>query len=224
MKKYAILILFVTLTAQISLAQSNGNWIIYFGQTKFSERWSMFNEVQYRNYNAIGKLEQLLTRHSVGYALQPNNHYVSLGYGYILAQPISVLSGLGPELTHEHRIFQQFLSTQQIGRVKLTHRYRIEERFFRDDFKVRFRYFLAVNIPFNHKTIQKNTVYLSLYDEVFLQPEALVFDRNRLYGAIGFAFTPNLKLELGYMSQALSNYYRNQFQIVLHHTIDTSRK
>ncbi|HEY0771929.1 MAG TPA: DUF2490 domain-containing protein, partial [Sphingobacteriaceae bacterium] len=28
-----------------------------------------------------------------------------------------------------------------------------------------------------------------------------LFDQNRLYGAIGFTFSPNLKLEVGYLNQ-----------------------
>lgn len=218
MSRILSLIIFLSI-GLLTYGQRTGNWLIYFGQVKFSDRWSMYNEIQYRNYNAIGTLEQLLTRHAVGYALQPSNHYLSLGYGYMLGQPISVLAGKNPELTHEHRIFQQFHSLQQIGRVKLMHRYRFEQRFFQDDFRLRFRYFVALQVPLNHADFQKNTVYLSFYDEIFLQPESTVFDRNRLYGALGFVFTPSLKLELGFMSQLYSSTYRNQAQVVLHHTI-----
>jgi hypothetical protein len=215
------LVVLIIFSAQLTFGQRNGNWMIYFGQVKLSDRWSLFNEIQYRNYNAIGTLEQLLTRHAVGYALQPSNHYLSVGYGYVLGQPITVLAGKNPELTNEHRIYQQYHSFQQVGRVKLTHRYRFEQRFFQDDFRLRFRYFVGIQVPLNHINFQKNTVYLSFYDEIFLQPESTVFDRNRIYGALGYAFTPNFKLEIGVMSQLYSSNYRNQFQIVLHHTIKT---
>lgn len=198
--------------------------MMYFGQTKLSTRWSMFNELQYRNYNAIGTLEQLLTRHSVGYALQPSTHYLSLGYGYVLTQPISVLSGKRPDRINEHRIYQQYHSFQQIGRVKLMHRYRFEQRFFQDDFRLRFRYFLALQVPLNRPVFVKNTIYLSFYNEVFLQPESSVFDRNRLYGALGYAFSPSFKLEIGMMSQMLSSTYRNQLQVVIHHSLERKQK
>jgi len=208
----------------MTYGQQTGNWMMYFGQTKFSARWSMFNELQYRSYNAIGAMEQLLTRHAVGYALNPSNHYLSLGYGYILTQPISVLAGKRPELIHEHRTYQQYHSFQQIGRVKLMHRYRFEQRFFQDDFRLRFRYFLSLQVPLNRPVFVKNTIYLSFYNEVFLQPESSVFDRYRLYAALGYAVSPSFKLEIGMMSQMLSSTYRNQLQVMVHHTIERKQK
>ena len=46
----------------LSIAQESnlGNWLIYIGSKKVNEKWNIHNEVQYRNYNAIGDLEQLL--------------------------------------------------------------------------------------------------------------------------------------------------------------------
>ncbi len=46
-----------------------GNWLIYIGNKKLNSKWNIHNEVQYRNYNAIGDLEQLLIRTGVGYNL-----------------------------------------------------------------------------------------------------------------------------------------------------------
>ncbi|MFN6079188.1 MAG: DUF2490 domain-containing protein, partial [Bacteroidota bacterium] len=46
---------------------STGNWIQYFGNKKINEKWNWWHEVQYRNYNAVGDLEQLLIRTGLGY-------------------------------------------------------------------------------------------------------------------------------------------------------------
>ena len=59
------------------------------------------------------------------------------------------------------------------------------------------------------------TFYFSAYDEVFLKPESFVFDRNRLYSAIGYVFNTIFKAEIGFMAQTLENSNRNQLQIVL---------
>ena len=53
---------------------------------------------------------------------------------------------------------------------------------------MRFRYFLAANIPFGKKTMAPNTVYASAYNEIFINAQNTYFDRNRLYNAIGYAF------------------------------------
>ena len=45
----------------------------------------------------------------------------------------------GPETT-EHRIWQQFLRSHRLGRLKLEHLARTEQRFVNADFKTRYRY------------------------------------------------------------------------------------
>ena len=77
----------VFLTPRISTAQDSnlGNWLIYIGNKKLNNKWSIHNEVQYRNYNAVGDLEQLLLRTGLGYNITENNN-ILLGYGYILSE------------------------------------------------------------------------------------------------------------------------------------------
>ena len=35
-----------------------GNWLIYIGSKKLNSKWNIHNEVQYRNYDVVGDLEQ----------------------------------------------------------------------------------------------------------------------------------------------------------------------
>ena len=80
---------------------------------------------------------------------------------------------------------------------------------------MRLRYLLGINIPINKKTLEKNALYLSSYNEIFMNLEKPLFDRNRLYGALGFVINKNFKVEAGIMAQTLENSNRNQFQIVV---------
>ena len=75
----------VLMLPYVTVAQSSdfGNWLIYIGSKKVNSKWNVHNEVQFRNYDAVGDLEQLLLRTGVGYNLSENNHNVLLGYGYI---------------------------------------------------------------------------------------------------------------------------------------------
>lgn len=169
--------------------------------------------MQYRSYNFISDHQQLLLRTGIGYNLTENNNNVALGYAFINSQ--NYLPGTEEKIsTDEHRIYQQFLTRQNFGRVFLQHRYRIEERFLPDDFKMRFRYFLSLNVPINNKTLSRNTIYASVYNEIFLNGEKPVFDRDRLYGGLGYVITRDLRLELGYMSQILETTSRGQFQVL----------
>jgi hypothetical protein len=198
-----------------SLVQSQdssfGNWLIYIGNKKLDQKWNLHHEVQYRNYNAIGDLEQLLIRTGLGYTFNENKNNVLLGYGYILSE--NYIGDTDEKFSvNEHRIFQQFTSKQKIGQVKLSHRYRFEQRFVESDFKMRRRYFLGVNIPLTKK--EENKYYVSAYNEIFLNTESSVFDRNRLYGGIGYHLTKNIRLEAGYMNQFFENNNRDQLNIL----------
>ena len=198
-----------------SAAQNSdfGNWLIYIGNKKVNSKWNVHNEVQYRNYDAIGDLEQLLLRTGLGYNLSENNHNLLLGYGYILSQNYSADTEDKLDI-NEHRIFQQFTSKQKIGNVSLSHRYRFEQRFVESDFKMRLRYFLAFKVPILKTETSPTKLYLSAYNEVFLNTESDVFDRNRVYGGLGYQLNNNVRIEAGYMNQLFEHSSRDQFNLI----------
>ncbi len=203
-----------------------GNWLIYFGNQNFADnKFVWHNEVQYRNYNAIGQTEQLLLRTGVGHYLSENNNLLSVGYAYIFTNPLAFKPEgdfLADDLSFdEHRIWQQFITRQAHGRFYLLHRYRYEQRFFGErDFRTRFRYFLSLNVALSKPKIEARTFYLSAYNEVFVNGERAdtraLFDRNRLYGALGYQISPATRVEVGLMRQSLASLQgsRTQFQVV----------
>lgn len=190
-----------------------GNWLIYIGNKKLNNKWDVHHEVQYRNYDAVGDLEQLLLRTGLGYTFNEGTSNVLLGYGYILSENY-VGSSNDKVSVNEHRIFQQFISKQKVGSIGLTHRYRFEQRFVETDFRMRFRYFLALKIPFKTKEQQDSKCYLSAYNEIFLNTKSAVFDRNRVYGGIGYSFSKSLRMELGYMNQFFETSGRDQINVI----------
>jgi hypothetical protein len=191
-----------------------GNWFVYFGNQKINKNWNWHNEIQYRNYDFIGDMNQLMLRTGIGYNLIDNNNNVLIGYGFINTQKYIANSDQKQE-SNEHRIYQQFITKQNFGRFYFLHRYRLEERFLIDDFQIRLRYFFNINIPINKKTLDKNAIYLSTYNEIFVNTEKTLYDRNRIYAALGFVINKNFKIEAGIMSQIIEQSNRNQFQIVI---------
>ncbi|MDY7394621.1 DUF2490 domain-containing protein [Aureibaculum sp. 2210JD6-5] len=213
MKKVICFLLILIPAISYSQSSNLGNWWLYFGNKKIDKNWNWHHEVQYRNYNAIGDLEQLLLRTGIGYNLTENNNNLLLGYGFIHSQ--NYINDTDEKTkVDEHRIYQQFITRQSLGIVKVQHRYRFEQRWAEDDFKLRFRYFLALNIPLNNKELVDKTAYLSTYNEIFLNTKNNVFDRNRLYGGVGYKLNQNVKFELGYMNQFLNNGNRDQLNII----------
>ena len=75
--------------------------------------------------------------------------------------------------------------------------------------------------------MDKNTLYLALYNELFVNGERNIgnnkkvelFDRNRLYAALGFYIQKQLKVQLGVMTQTTNAVEKNQLQLSIHHNI-----
>lgn len=187
-----------------------GNWLIYIGNKELKNSLNWHHEIQHRNYNFFGELEQLLLRTGIGYNANANNN-ILLGYGFIDSR--NLLEKTDQILkVNEHRIYQQLISKQAIGKLKVQHRYRFEQRFVEDEFKLRYRYFLSLRIPFL-KTSEK--YYISAYNELFINANSEnTFDRNRIYGGFGYSLNSNIKFELGYMNQIFKSSSRDQVNLI----------
>jgi hypothetical protein len=57
-------------------------------------------------------------------------------------------------------------------------------------------------------------VYFSAYNEIFVNTEQNLFDRNRLYGGIGYRFYSKLRSEIGVMNQTTNSISRNQLNVI----------
>lgn len=200
-----------------------GNWFIYFGNQKINNKCNWWNEIQYRNYNFMGDIQQLLLRTGIGFNLNENNNNLLLGYAFINSE--NYLQNSSNKVgSFEHRIYQQFITRQNFGRFFFQHRYRVEERLFSGDFRLRFRYFLSLNIPINNKSMAEKTIYLSTYNEVFINNQKSNFDRNRFFSAIGYVINKNFRIECGLMNQAIESSNRNQFQIVIFNNLTLNKE
>jgi hypothetical protein len=116
----------------------------------------------------------------------------------------------------ENRMILQAGLNHAINRSKIQHRYRFEQRWFDSGNRQRFRYRIQVTVPIGRKIIEKGTVFVNLFDEVFINagPE-VAFDQNRLYMAWGYQFSKTLNVQFGYLFQSRSsnNYHRLQLFI-----------
>ncbi len=215
-KKSLLLFLIIQFPILIS-AQENelGNWIMYFGQNRLSDQFSIHSEVQYRNHKVspvYENIEQLLIRFGGNYHFA-DNAIASAGYAYIASHEYESEQNY-PE-SEEHRIWQQFLLYNLVGRVKFEHRYRVEQRWVNDDYKNRLRYRLMLFIPINNKKIVPKTWLIGLYDEIFLNTEEVFFDRNRLYGALGYQFNSSTQVQVGLLHQQVNTFGKRYLQFAV---------
>ncbi|MCI5055566.1 MAG: DUF2490 domain-containing protein [Flavobacteriales bacterium] len=206
---------FLLLCGSIMAQESDlGAWYMAFGSKKIKENFNWHHEIQFRNYDFGSDLEQLLIRTGIGMNLSEGNNNLLLGYGYILSD--NYVNDSTKNSSVEHRIFQQYITNQSFGRFALSHRYRIEQRFLENNnFRMRYRYFLSLRVALNKKSFEEKTFYLSAYNEIFINGDGALFDRDRMYGALGYMPKKNLRVELGYMSQVFEGWSRDQAQLAI---------
>ena len=189
---------------------------MYFGNHRVTENISLHTEYQWRRNEIISNWQQSLSRIGLDYKLSPTV-MVTGGYGFIVSFPY----GDQPIVFtfHEHRIWEQLILTQSSGRFYFNHRFRLEQRYLENridngdgtstkdgyTYRSRARYRFLINLPLNKPTMEKGALFLSAYDEVFLQfgPNfgRNYLDQNRLYGAMGYMLLPNANIQLGYLNQ-----------------------
>ena len=196
-----------------------GAWYIYaFSYDAKDSRWGAQGDIQYRNWDTLGDLEQLLIRGGMTYRPDSLPGKYTLGYANITSGAF----GSSSRTLREDRVYQEALFPHRLGeRVYVRHRLRYEQRWVDyQDFRTRFRYGLFVDVPFNKTTLDKGAWYLSLYNEIFLNGEHDIgldkrvdtYDRNRFYAALGYSLSNTMKLQIGYMHQDTKAYQKGQLQ------------
>jgi hypothetical protein len=218
-----ILLITTTSLAQVESGKT-GAWYMYFYDTQSKDsNFGVQGDIQYRNWNLGGDLEQLLLRSGLTYRPTGVNAKFTLGYAHIT----SGAYGDSDDTSTESRIYQEALIPQKLGsRVYLTHRFRYEQRFVEDqDFRTRYRYNLFMNVPLNKSAIEKGAFYAALYNELFVNGqrdigdnrEVEFFDRNRTYLGVGYVLKKGMKFQLGWMNQKTNSVGKGQMQLSFHH-------
>jgi hypothetical protein len=219
--KIALIVVFTSPTAlfsQVNEAQV-GAWYTYFFQTEnTTNNWGIQGDVQYRNWNAVGDLEQLLLRAGATYKTNFSNLKFTVGF----AEVFTGAYGVADDLYEESRIYQEALLPHFLlgKRIHFVHRMRSEQRWVEDEFfKTRYRYNIIANVPLNGNYLKKGSIYLSLQNEIFLTSHENMFDRNRAYAGFGYSLTDKFRFQGGYMHQSTNQWEKGQVQFSLHHTI-----
>lgn len=163
-----------------------------------SHKWGGYTEFQTRTNNVFSQFQYYEVKAGVSYDID-KNFTALLGTGrYTTFDYMDV--GKGPTIT-ETRFWEQMTSNQFLDRLKLEHRYRVEQRWVNGDYRNRFRYRLNVFVPLNNKKIIAKTWFISVYDEIFLNNKAPNFERNRVSAMLGYQFDKSWILQGGWINQ-----------------------
>ncbi len=191
----------------------NIGWLTTTITPKITKKLSGYVEYQYRRENWITNWQQSLLRVGLSYKFHQQATAL-LGYGWILTYPYGDYTiAAVPKTFHEHRLFEQLVFTGSIGKVSLTHRIRLEQRWigklksinsYKADEWVylnRVRYMLRADVPLTKK------LYAAAYDELFIgfgkNVGENIFDQNRIGLIAGYKFNSAFRLEGGFLNQTL---------------------
>jgi len=108
---------------------------------------------------------------------------------------------VSPKNNDEFRFWPQITFLQQLGRVRMEFRYRSEQRFTSQGFRMRFRNRIGCVIPLNHVQLQNHTWFLMVSNEVYFTNRSPYFERNRAIIGIGYRVSDQLTAHTAYLQQ-----------------------
>jgi hypothetical protein len=176
-----------------------GTWNIVNVRMDLNRRWSLSTEAQIRSLR-----------------FYDNFHYYEVkgGAGYRISDQASVFLGVGtyqtygeggtfvrPKVNDELRIWPQLALSNRIGRLRIEHRYRFENRFTSQGFLLRFRQRIQAQLPLNNPDIRPGTLAAVVWNELFLTDREPFFQRNRFFVGAYYEFTPRYAMQLGWVNQ-----------------------
>ena len=205
---YKVITLMTFLISTQAIAQTSGlgSWSVLSGKYTFNKHWNIYAEAQIRSQQMVHDFFYYEYKGGLGYNFKNNGSVLVAAGHYATYQPTGEFTN--PNVT-EFRLWEQFVLNNNIGRVKLEHRYRIEQRFISSNYRNRFRYRINALLPFGHKVIEKKTLYASLYEEIFVSNENPFFEQNRIFAGLGYQIDDHLTVLGGFI---------NRFDNTVNHT------
>ncbi len=218
---------------------SNFLWNGVYTKYRIGERLWYNGEYHVRTRDFVNEMAQLYLRIGLSYLVN-NNFEITAG---IVRPYYWVDESQYPENTNldkvvpQFRFWQQYLFIQPVGRVKLYHQIRMEQRW-RRDFIVdspfllthRFRHKIMAYIPFSSRGLQTKTFFASLYNEIFIQAGKSIqvnfMEDNRTFAGVGYILNENVQLQAGYMYSIQQRFSgidfnsRDIFRISVYHNFD----
>jgi hypothetical protein len=162
--------------------------------------WRWYFELQGRGRDGAEDLDQMLVRPALGYDLTPRSSLWA-GYGYTPSYPPNA------DVSTEHRAWQQYLwAGPGLGSL-LQWRSRLEERSIEGNDRLAWRYRQLWRLARRLSSNDRGPSFVA-WDELFLHLNdtartASGFDQNRAFAGVGFGAGPFIRVEVGYLNQAI---------------------
>jgi hypothetical protein len=202
-------------------------WVGAFLEQPVSPKASLWFDGSWRRMDFGARPQQLLLRPGVMYTLTPGVK-VGGGYTYVATAPYGSLPIANP--TREHRTWQDLLLSHRAGRVGVSHRFRLEQRWVSPlvngdrgpaVYTNRIRYRARGTTPLGALTIAGRPVYGLAWNELLMPvggaAQKFTIGQNRATVGVGFTLTDVLQAEVGYMN--LYNAFPSRRANEVNHTL-----
>ncbi len=211
-----VLISFKSFSQDQRLRDNNTiGWFAYTGTFKIKPKIAIHTEYQWRRADGVKNWQQGLLRTGINYAIRKD---VSLNAGYAFAQTFPYGDYTPVNTFPEHRFFEQVVISNPLGKVSLSHRFTLEQRFVAAvtlqngqkntdwNYLNRIRYRIRTELPISkNKQADKNIWSVAFMDELFIgwgkNISANIFDQNRLALLLNYKINKTVKIEAGYLNQ-----------------------
>jgi hypothetical protein len=234
---FPLLFLFLPLNGQDKkTVNADMVWLGYFNSVKLNSRSSINSDLQIRTRNSL--LSQYVIRTGLVYGII-SRVYISGGFAAFF-YPQASNQNL---LRNEWRPWEEIMLMDNIGNLKINHRFRAEQRFnevieknnLTDDYIYtnRFRYKLELQYPLLGADRINHAIYVVIANELMINTGASIkynyFDQNRTSVGLNYkldaAFT--FQVQLMHIWQQQSNGYMIEndkvFRINIFHAINGSK-
>ncbi|WP_078063205.1 DUF2490 domain-containing protein [Solirubrum puertoriconensis] len=198
------------LQAQKQYVREQQTWLGVFNQTRFSQRWGSWTDLQLRLHDHFVQSKfQTVARLGLTYYLTDDVR-LTAGYAYVHHFPDGARTVGQPE----HRPWQQVQWFTKFPKARLMQWVRLEERYRRQlqssselgsdyDFNFRTRYNAALFLPLTRRGFEPGGLQLLLNNELMVnfgkQVRYNYFDQNRAFAGVVYQLNKHAQLHAGYM-------------------------
>jgi hypothetical protein len=217
-------------TAQRHTATNTNGWLVFNADVALTEKWAILFDASARRSGTWD---------------EPMANFVRGGLAYEVTDHVRVAVGANWSRTYlygelpadypvtERRYWEQVQLGHDVGKLDLSHRYRLEQRFRsrRDDPEIdridywersnRFRYQARATLPLNGDAIEPCELYLTASNEIFIgigrHVQYNIFDQDRATFSVGYRLTRNWRTEVGFLEHVI--FKSNGNDVERNHTL-----
>lgn len=199
MKKISVIALLLIVSYSYAQPFDLGSWNILNVRYKLDSKWDANAEAQLRSLKLYDHFHYYEYKGWINYRFH-DNAAAALGVGsyQTYAEGGDFVT---PKNNDEFRLWPQLIFFENIGKMRIEHRYRSEFRFTSNGYRNRFRFRIGLSYPFGKMREYFQPFQVGFSNELFFTDREPYFERNRL--AFNFNYKPikNISLMLGYLHQ-----------------------